>query len=195
MQEEVELRSVWLSLVYLTLANVRHESEAPSAVRRVRAGGDPLEVPDFVYDVVNAAQGGYTLESLKLEDMLRRQGTDSASLRRRREGHPGQSMRVVFLTLTVRDEAAAAGDLPPPRRPGPSIPGAPAGDPVCARCVGGHPVVGPEAVASTPSRRRASRSASAGPRVARRRGLLTPERAGRAPSRGRCGPGSRTSSS
>ena len=35
----------------------------------------------------------------------------------------GQSMRVVYLTLTVRDEAAEAGDLPPPRKPGPSIPG------------------------------------------------------------------------
>ena len=32
MQEEVELRSVWLSLVYLTLANVRHESEASESV-------------------------------------------------------------------------------------------------------------------------------------------------------------------
>ena len=74
-------------------------------------------------DVVNAAQGGYTLESLKLEDMLRRQGTDSESLGAVEKAILGQSMRVVFLTLTVRDEAAAAGDLPPPRRPGPSIPG------------------------------------------------------------------------
>ena len=59
--------------------------------------------------------------------MLRRQGADAAALSPIEKAILGQSMRVVFLTLTVRDEAAAAGDLPPPRRPGPSIPGAPSG--------------------------------------------------------------------
>ena len=127
MQEEVELRSVWLSLVYLTLANVRHESEASDSVGASVPAEIRSQFQTFVYDVVNAAQGGYTLESLKLEDMLRRQGTDSASLGAVEKAILGQSMRVVFLTLTVRDEAAAAGDLPPPRRPGPSIPGAPSG--------------------------------------------------------------------
>ena len=123
MQEEVDLRSVWLSLVYLTLANVRHESEALEAVGASVPAEIRSKFQTFVYDVVNAAQGGYTLESLKLEDMLRRQGTDSESLGAVEKAILGQSMRVVFLTLTVRDEAAAAGDLPPPRRPGPSIPG------------------------------------------------------------------------
>ena len=127
MQEEVELRTVWLSLVYLTLANVRHESEASDSVGASVPAEIRSKFQTFVYDVVNAAQGGYTLESLKLEDMLRRQGTDSASLSAVEKAILGQSMRVVFLTLTVRDEAAAAGDLPPPRRPGPSIPGAPSG--------------------------------------------------------------------
>ena len=127
MQEEVKLRSVWLSLVYLTLANVRHESEASESVGASVPAEIRSKFQTFVYDVVNAAQGGYTLESLKLEDMLRRQGTDSESLGAVEKAILGQSMRVVFLTLTVRDEAAAAGDLPPPRRPGPSIPGAPSG--------------------------------------------------------------------
>ena len=127
MQEEVDLRTVWLSLVYLTLANVRHESEASEAVGASVPAEIRSKFQTFVYDVVNAAQGGYTLESLKLEDMLRRQGTDSESLGAVEKAILGQSMRVVFLTLTVRDEAAAAGDLPPPRRPGPSIPGAPSG--------------------------------------------------------------------
>ena len=80
MQEEVELRTVWLSLVYLTLANVRHESAAPEAVGASVPAEIRQKFQTFVYDVVNAAQGGYTLEALKLEDMLRRQGTDSASL-------------------------------------------------------------------------------------------------------------------
>ena len=69
MQEEVDLRSVWLSLVYLTLANVRHESQAPEAVGASVPAEIRSQFQTFVYDVVNAAQGGYTLESLKLEDI------------------------------------------------------------------------------------------------------------------------------
>jgi len=91
----------------------------------------PAQVPEdvrrkfgtFVYDVANARAGGFSLEALKLEDMLRRQGTDATELSAVEKAVLSQSMRVVFLTLAVRDEAEAAKDLPPPRRPGPSIPG------------------------------------------------------------------------
>lgn len=127
MQEEVELRSVWLCLVYLTLANVQHRSEAPEAVGASVPADIRQKFQTFVYDVVNAAQGGYTLESLKLEDMMRRQGKDTEGMDQMQKAILGQSMRVIFLTLTVREESAAAEDLPPPRRPGPSIPGAPSG--------------------------------------------------------------------
>ena len=58
MQEEVELRTVWLSLVYLTLANVRHESEASEAVGASVPAEIRSKFQTFVYDVVNAAQGG-----------------------------------------------------------------------------------------------------------------------------------------
>jgi len=122
--EEAELRTVWLSLVYLTLANVGHATSGnPEAVGASAPPEIRQKFQTFVYDVVNAKQGGFTLESLKLEDMLRRQGADAEALSPLEKAILGQSMRVVFLTLAVRDEAAEAANLPPPRRPGPSIPG------------------------------------------------------------------------
>ena len=127
MQEEVELRSVWVCLVYLTLANVQHKSDAPEAVGASVPAEIRQKFQTFVYDVVNAQRGGFTLESLKLEEMLRRQGTAAEGLSAVEKAILGPSMRVIFLTLTVRDEAEAAGNLPPPRKPGPSIPGAPSG--------------------------------------------------------------------
>lgn len=127
MQEEVELRTVWLCLVFLTLENIRHPSAAGGAVGDSVPGEIRQKFQTFVYDVVNAAKGGFTLETLKLEDLLRRSDADAASLSQMEKAILGQSMRVVFLTLAVKEEAEAAANLPPPRKPGPSIPGAPQG--------------------------------------------------------------------
>ena len=63
-----------------------------------------------------------SLVSLKLEDLIRRSGEDAEPMGQMERAILGQSMRVVYLTLTVRDEAAEAGDLPPPRKPGPRPP-------------------------------------------------------------------------
>lgn len=123
MEDEVELRQVWLCLVFLTLAEVGH----PSAAARACGESVPEDVRDnferFVGDVVAAKRNGFTLETLKLEDLIRRSGEDAEPMGQMERAILGQSMRVVYLTLTVRDEAAEAGDLPPPRKPGPSIPG------------------------------------------------------------------------
>ena len=67
--EEVELRSVWISLVYLTLERVSHLKNSSL--------GDTVDPSirqkfyTFVYDVVNAQKQGYTLQTLKLENLVR----------------------------------------------------------------------------------------------------------------------------
>jgi hypothetical protein len=104
-QEEVELRSRWLYLVYLTLARVQHPSEAPEAVGASVPAGFRQEFQTFVDGFVNSAQEGYLLESLRLnEDMLRARGRDSQGMAPREWVFLRQAMRVVFVTLLYISE-------------------------------------------------------------------------------------------
>ena len=100
------LRCIWL--------NVRHVAPGPWA--RPCPGGICLKFQTFV-----ARECGQGTQPEPARSRPRR----NLPLVRRVEGILGRHAAVP--TLTVRDEAAAAGDLPPPRRPGPSIPGAPSG--------------------------------------------------------------------
>ena len=117
--EELELRSAWLALVYLTLQEAGHP---------LRPGvGDAADsVPDatrakfrrLVAQVVAKHQAGLGFDALNVDDFVDagqpRDPVEKAILR--------QSMRLAFLTLVVRDETEAArGSKSPP--PGPSIPG------------------------------------------------------------------------
>ena len=62
----------------------------------------------FVYDVVNAHKSGFTLESLKLEEMMRRDPNDPL-MEDIEAAIMSQAMRLVFLTLKVREEEEEAG--------------------------------------------------------------------------------------
>ena len=64
MQEEVELRTVWLCLVFLTLENIRHPSAAGGAVGDSVPGEIRQKFQTFVYDVVNAAKAPSASASL-----------------------------------------------------------------------------------------------------------------------------------
>ena len=127
-QEEVDLRTVWLSLVYLVAENVGYtdgKATGNSAADAAQVGSSvPAEIRSqfctFVYDVVNARKGGYTFEALKLEDLMRRSGEEAKPMTQVERAILSQSMRICFLTLTVMDETALArGDQPPK----PNIPG------------------------------------------------------------------------
>jgi len=114
MQEEIDLRTVWLSLIYLTLERVEH--------RKGSSIGSTVD-PDlrqkfytFVYDVVNAKKQGYTLQTLKLEQIMKNSSGQPTSIaekteqmnaqqRQIEEAILSQSMRLVFLTLTVLEES------------------------------------------------------------------------------------------
>ena len=130
-RDEVELRTVWLSLVYLVAENVGHpsqpnQSRSKSKTTAAAVGATvPPEIRSqfctFIYDVVNARQSGYTLETLKLEDLMRRSGGDEEkSMTDMERAILSQSMRICFLTLTVLDETEKATGKQPPK---PNIPG------------------------------------------------------------------------
>ncbi|GMI36568.1 hypothetical protein TrRE_jg5005 [Triparma retinervis] len=131
--EEVELRSIWISLVYLTLERVSHLKTSSSLGDTV----DPAirqKFYTFVYDVVNAHKQGYTLQTLKLENLVRSGAEEGGEVEEAGKSEQdkaiekailSQSMRLVFLTLTVLEEEALAneggtGDANPPKPP---IPG------------------------------------------------------------------------
>jgi hypothetical protein len=145
-REEVDLRALWLGLVYMTLQQVFHptrtdtQDQAPTAAAEAVAASVPADVRrkfnTFVYDCVNARQGGWTLQTLKLDDLLKRSGgsaqeTGSESVEEDNQvAKPvtdpmekailGQSMRLVFLTLQCLDEAELASGKSVPK---PNIPG------------------------------------------------------------------------
>lgn len=129
MGEEVELRTVWISLVYLTLERVNHIKSSSL--------GDTVDPSirqkfyTFVYDVVNAKKQGYDLQTLKLEQLVRSDGdVQSEEDKGKTEQEKAvenailsQSMRLVFLTLTVLDEEALAKGEEGGNPPRPNIPG------------------------------------------------------------------------
>lgn len=97
--EEVELRTVWMTLVYLVLEKARWPQSTPRNVRIDPPFKDKFD--DFVENVMRAHQRGYSLQSLKLEEMMRKGGDprtpwESAVL--------SQSLRIVFTTLSVMQE-------------------------------------------------------------------------------------------
>ncbi|CAM9401753.1 unnamed protein product [Chrysoparadoxa australica] len=104
MAEETELRQLWMTLVYLTLEKVRWPQFVEHAARIDPPFKAKFEL--FVENIVEARRRGYDLERLKLEEMMRGGGSGA-------EGEPrtpveaavlSQSMRVVFLTLSVTRE-------------------------------------------------------------------------------------------
>lgn len=119
MAEEVDLRTVWISLVYLTLENVAHPIKSGSANAGASVPEDTRQkFRTFVYDVVNAKAAGYTFEALKLEDVVRRSGEGEAPMSDMERAILSQSMRIVFLTLTVLNDMEAASGPPKPNIPG-----------------------------------------------------------------------------
>jgi len=117
MQEETELRRLWLCLVYLTLEELGQAGAAPEVGDSVPADLKEKYGP-FVRNVVSAKARGATLQSLKLDALLDttapRSAMETAIL--------SQSMRLCFLAMVVVDEERlASGEDEPPK---PFIPGA-----------------------------------------------------------------------
>ncbi|CAN0269223.1 unnamed protein product [Ectocarpus sp. 6 AP-2014] len=97
--DEVELRSVWIALVYLTLENANW----PQKVQRAHEISAPFmdRFAEFVKKVMNGAASGHTLQTLKLEEVMRRGAEPRTPME---AAVLSQSMRIVFATLDLMKE-------------------------------------------------------------------------------------------
>ncbi|CAM9869320.1 unnamed protein product [Ectocarpus fasciculatus] len=97
--DEVELRSVWIALVYLTLENANW----PQKVQRAHEISAPFmdRFAEFVQKVMNGAASGHTLQTLKLEEVMRRGAEPRTPME---AAVLSQSMRIVFATLDLMKE-------------------------------------------------------------------------------------------
>lgn len=126
MEEESELRQLWICLIYLTL----EEAGLPAPADAADAGSTILEevrkkYRNFVASIVQAKKQGLALKSLNI-DQFREQDTPRNALE---DAILAQSMRVVYLTTVVLEEErlATGGDdtyyLGKDEEPGPFIAG------------------------------------------------------------------------
>eukprot|EP00904_Undaria_pinnatifida_P008347 jgi/Undpi1/4642/HiC_scaffold_18.g07996.m1 len=97
--EEVELRSIWIALVYLTLEHANW----PQKIQRAHEISAPFmdRFADFVVKVMNSAATGHTLQTLKLEEVMRRGAEPRTPME---AAVLSQSMRIVFATLDLMKE-------------------------------------------------------------------------------------------
>lgn len=125
MQEEVDLRTLWVGLVYLTAQQLFHPTQGGGDMGGTVPPDIRSKFNTFVYDVVNAKRGGWTFQTLKLEELMRSSGGEGgvevSSMSAMERAILGQSMRVVFLTIQVIEETNVARGDSVPR---PNIPGA-----------------------------------------------------------------------
>lgn len=92
--DEVELRSVWLSLVYKTLRVLRYPAK-----RRVETEEDGMD--EFVGNIVNAVKMGYDMKRIQLEQSLSQKEKPRTTLE---SAILGQSTRLVVTTISAATE-------------------------------------------------------------------------------------------
>lgn len=99
--DEIELRTVWLSLVYLTFERVGYESKRTGGFLGQSVAADLRQkFHTFTYDIVNAKKQGFDLAELKLEEVLQsdeeRSPMEQAIL--------SQAMRICYLAIQATEE-------------------------------------------------------------------------------------------
>jgi len=99
--DEIELRTVWLSLVYLTFERVGYESKSTGGFLGQSVAEDLRQkFYTFTYDIVNAKKQGFDLAGLKLEEVLQsdeeRPPMEQAVL--------SQAMRICYLAIQATEE-------------------------------------------------------------------------------------------
>lgn len=110
--DEVELRSVWLTLVYKTLRQlafpVRRDDAAASEMPRTVFSDSYDKLDEFVGNIITAVKAGYDMKRIQLEQSLSQANADrprtsieSAIL--------GQSTRLVVTTISAASDALKEG--------------------------------------------------------------------------------------
>jgi len=101
MPDEAELRTIWMSLIFLTLQTVGWPQlrESPSQL----SISFEEKFSPFVANVVEAHRRGFDLRRLKLEEMISRTGSDKVRTPIE-QAMLQQSMRIIFLTLSILED-------------------------------------------------------------------------------------------
>ncbi|CEL94550.1 unnamed protein product [Vitrella brassicaformis CCMP3155] len=99
--DEAELRTIWMSLIFLTLQTVGWPQlrESPSQL----SISFEEKFSPFVANVVEAHRRGFDLRRLKLEEMISRTGSDKVRTPIE-QAMLQQSMRIIFLTLSILED-------------------------------------------------------------------------------------------
>ena len=99
--DEIDLRTVWLSLVYLTFERVGYESKSAGAFPGQSVAADLRQkFYTFTYDIVNAKRQGYDLAGLKLEEVLQNAEEKTPM----EQAVLSQAMRICYLAIQAAEE-------------------------------------------------------------------------------------------
>lgn len=105
--DEVELRTVWLTLVYKTLRALGHSGGGEEAGAAGEEGQWKRDGMDgFVSSIVGAVRAGYDMKRIQLEQRLAQEGNTRNPLE---SAVLGQSTRLVVTTVAVADEEFGSG--------------------------------------------------------------------------------------
>ena len=105
--DEIDLRTVWLSLVYLTFERVGYESQSAGTFPGQSVAADLRQkFYTFTYDIVNAKKQGFDLAGLKLEEVL--QSSDQERRTPMEQAVLSQAMRICYLAIEAAEEASQA---------------------------------------------------------------------------------------
>jgi hypothetical protein len=107
--DEIELRSVWLALVYKTLRQIRFPSANPTdgqVSQPARFDRDRLD--DFVTNIVTAVRKGYDMKRIQLEQALTASEGKDAPRSPLESAILNQSTRIIFTTLQVADQESGS---------------------------------------------------------------------------------------
>jgi len=101
--DEIELRTVWLSLVYLTFERVGYESKSTGGFLGQSVAEELRQkFYTFTYDIVNAKKQGFDLAGLKLEEVL--QSDDEEERPPMEQAVLSQAMRICYLAIQATEE-------------------------------------------------------------------------------------------
>jgi hypothetical protein len=99
--DEIDLRTVWLSLVYLTFERVGYESKSAGTFPGQSVAADLRQkFYTFTYDIVNAKKQGFDLAGLKLEEVLQ----SSEEKTPMEQAVLSQAMRICYLAIQAAEE-------------------------------------------------------------------------------------------
>jgi len=99
--DEIELRTVWLSLAYLTFERVGYECKSADAFPGQSVAAELRQkFYTFTYDIVNAKKQGYDLDALKLEEVLQ----SSEEKTPMEKAVLSQAMRICYLAIQATEE-------------------------------------------------------------------------------------------